>query len=36
MIEEITGNWRKLCNGELYNVRSSSNIIRMMKSRRIR
>jgi hypothetical protein len=32
---EVTGDWRKLHN-ELYNVYSSPNIIRMIKSRRMR
>jgi hypothetical protein len=33
---EIIGDWRKFCNEELYNMYSSPNIIRMMKSRRMR
>jgi hypothetical protein len=31
--EELTGGWRKLHNEELHNLYSSSNIIRMLKSR---
>jgi hypothetical protein len=31
--DEVTGGWRKLHNEELHNLYSSSNIIRMMKSR---
>jgi hypothetical protein len=34
--DEVTGGWRKLHNEELHNLYSSSNIIRMMKSRRMR
>jgi hypothetical protein len=33
---EVTGGWRKLLNEELHNLYSSPNIIRMIKSRRIR
>jgi hypothetical protein len=33
---EIIGGWRKLHNEELRNLYSSSNIIRMIKSRRMR
>jgi hypothetical protein len=33
---EVTGEWRKLQNEELHNLYSSPDIIRMMKSRRIR
>jgi hypothetical protein len=33
---EVTGGWRKLHNEELHNVYSSTSIIRMIKSRRIR
>jgi hypothetical protein len=33
--DEVTGGWRKLHN-ELHNLYSSSNIIRMTKSRRMR
>jgi hypothetical protein len=34
--DEVTGGWRKLRNEELHNLYSSSNIIRMIKSRRMR
>jgi hypothetical protein len=34
--DEVTGGWRKLHNEELHNLYSSSRIIRMMKSRRMR
>jgi hypothetical protein len=34
--DEVTGDWRKLHNEKLHNLYSSSNIIRMIKSRRIR
>jgi hypothetical protein len=34
--DEVTGGWRKLHNEELHNMYSSPNIIRMIKSRRIR
>jgi hypothetical protein len=34
--DEGTGGWRKLHNEELHNLYSSSNIIRMMKSKRMR
>jgi hypothetical protein len=34
--DEGTGGWRKLHNEELHNLYSSSNIIRMIKSRRMR
>jgi hypothetical protein len=33
---EVTGEWRKLHNDELHNVYSSPNIVRQIKSRRIR
>jgi hypothetical protein len=34
--DEITGSWRKLHNDELHNLYSSSYLIRMIKSRRVR
>jgi hypothetical protein len=34
--DEVTGGWRKLHNEELRNLYSSLNIIRMIKSRRMR
>ena len=34
--DEITGEWRKLPNAELYALYSSPNIIRNLKSRRLR
>jgi hypothetical protein len=34
--DEVTGEWRKLHNEELHNLYSSPNIIRMMKSRKMR
>jgi hypothetical protein len=34
--DEIIGRWRKLHNEELHNLYSSLNIIRMIKSRRMR
>jgi hypothetical protein len=34
--DEVNGSWRKLPNEELHNLYSSPNIIRMIKSRRIR
>jgi hypothetical protein len=33
---EIMGDWRKLHNEELHNLYSSPNIIRMIKSRKMR
>jgi hypothetical protein len=33
---EVTGEWRKLHNGELHNLYSSPDIIRQVKSRRMR
>jgi len=34
--DEVTGDWRKLHNEELNNLYSSPNIVRVMKSRRMR
>jgi hypothetical protein len=34
--DDVNGDWRKLHNGELHNLYSSPNIIRMMKSRKMR
>jgi hypothetical protein len=36
MRDEVTGDWRKLHNEELHNLYSSPNIIRMIKSRRMK
>jgi hypothetical protein len=33
--DEVTGEWRKLHNGELRDLYSSSNIVREIKSRRM-
>jgi hypothetical protein len=35
-MDEVTGDWRKLHSEELHNLYSSPNIIRMIKSRRMR
>jgi hypothetical protein len=35
IVDEVTGDWRKQHNEELHNLYSSSNIIRVIKSRRI-
>jgi hypothetical protein len=34
--DEVTGEWRKLHNGELHNLYSSPHVIRQKKSRRMR
>jgi hypothetical protein len=36
MGDEVTGEWRKLYNGEFHNLHSSPDIIRQIKSRRMR
>jgi hypothetical protein len=36
MRDEVTGGWRKLYNKDLHSLYSSPNIIRMIKSRRMR
>jgi hypothetical protein len=35
-MDEVTGDWKKLHNEELHNLYSSPNILRMIKSRRMR
>jgi hypothetical protein len=34
--EKVAENWRRLCTEELYNLYASRNIIRVIKSRRMR
>jgi hypothetical protein len=34
--DEVTGGWKKLHNEELHNLNSSPNIIKMIKSKRMR
>jgi hypothetical protein len=34
--DDVTGNWRKLHDEELHNLYSSPNIMRMIKSRRMK
>jgi hypothetical protein len=34
--DEVTGEWRKLHSGELHNLYSTPNIIRQIKSKRMR
>jgi hypothetical protein len=36
LVDEVTGEWRKLHNGELHNLYSSPDIVRQIKSRRMR
>jgi hypothetical protein len=36
MRDEVIGGWRKLHNEELHNLYSSPNVLRMMKSRRMK
>jgi len=35
-VDEVTGEWRRLHNGELNDVYFSPNVIRVIKSRRMR
>jgi hypothetical protein len=35
-MDGVTAEWRKLCNEELHNLYSSPNILRIIKSRRMR
>jgi hypothetical protein len=35
-MDEVRGGWKKLHNDELHNLYGSPNIIRMIKSRRVR
>jgi hypothetical protein len=34
--DEVTGGWKKLCNVVLHNLYSSPDVIRMIRSRRVR